>query len=116
MVRKAAPVAGGPLGLFDPADTDQRELAHVSRDEAAYAAMLRKAVYEPSALDTYERAPLQPDTRADLASDRYGNLYQRAANLAAKAHFDPSNMTTAEHIELLELRQELEEKYGVALP
>jgi hypothetical protein len=42
--------------------------------------------------------------------------YRCAANLAAKAHFDPSRMTVAEQIELNWWRTIIMQRWGIACP
>lgn len=65
MARHGTPALGaavpGALGLFDPADHDSREPFTTARDEAEYAALLRKAVLEPELLSEIDRAHLLPD-------------------------------------------------------
>lgn len=95
------------LRLFDPSDADQREAHCLIRDEASYAQYMRRVVEDPTALSDVD-APLVPDNCPE-----YDNLYLRASNLSAKAYFDPSGITTAEQIELVELRRELRDVYGV---
>lgn len=82
------------------------EVYVTGRDEAAYAAVLRKALTAPNEISQAERAALSP----------LDGLYVRAANLAAKAALDPSGTTVAEHIELAQMRAELTESYGLDVP
>jgi hypothetical protein len=50
------------------------------------------------------------------AVDELESIYQRAANLSAKAALDPSNTTVAEHVELANLRAELRDIFGLVVP